>query len=123
MKINLIELEHQKEAIQAILDNMPEVVSCDNVYTNPILNVAFDNVQQVYDEKKFIDIKMETGTGKTYVYTRAMYELNQKYGIFKFIIIVPSKAIKEGTKNFIESDYAKQHFSQFFHKYFYGREL
>ena len=56
---------------------------------------------------------METGTGKTYVYTRMMYELHKR-GIFKFVIVVPSPSIKEGTKNFIESDYAKQHFSQFY---------
>ena len=117
MKINLVELEHQKEAINAILDNIPEVIEekYNNIYSNPLLNIKFDNEQKVYDEKKFIDIKMETGTGKTYVYTRTMYELNREYGFFKFIIIVPSRAIKEGTKNFIESDYANQHFSKFFH--------
>jgi len=57
---------------------------------------------------------METGTGKTYVGVRAMYELHQKYGLFKFIIVVPSPAIKEGWKNFIIADYAKQHFSQYY---------
>ena len=114
MKINLLELEHQKEAITAIKENIPEVKVDDNVYANPLLNIDFDNEQLVYDDKKFIDIKMETGTGKTYVYTRTMYELNQELGLFKFIIVVPNLAIKEGTKNFIESDYAKQHFSRFF---------
>ena len=43
-----------------------------------------------------------------------MYELHQKYGLFKFVIVVPSPAIKAGTMNFIESDYAKRHFSQFY---------
>ena len=41
-------------------------------------------------------IEMETGTGKTYTYIRTMYELNKKYGWSKFIIIVPSIAIREG---------------------------
>ncbi|MGG6379161.1 type III restriction-modification system endonuclease [Vibrio cholerae] len=41
-------------------------------------------------------IEMETGTGKTYVYLRSVFELNQKYGLTKFIIVVPSVAIKEG---------------------------
>lgn len=41
-------------------------------------------------------IEMETGTGKTYVYLRSVFELNQKYGLSKFIIVVPSVAIKEG---------------------------
>lgn len=41
-------------------------------------------------------IEMETGTGKTYVYLRSIYELNQKYGFTKFVIVVPSVAIREG---------------------------
>ncbi|MDO8869624.1 MAG: DEAD/DEAH box helicase family protein [Methanobacteriaceae archaeon] len=42
------------------------------------------------------DIEMETGTGKTYVYLKSVFELNKKYGFTKFIIVVPSIAIKEG---------------------------
>ena len=41
-------------------------------------------------------VEMETGTGKTYVYLRTLFELNQRYGFTKFIIVVPSVAIKEG---------------------------
>lgn len=41
-------------------------------------------------------VEMETGTGKTYVYTRSILELNKKYGFSKFIIVVPSVAIREG---------------------------
>ncbi|MEZ9124848.1 type III restriction-modification system endonuclease [Vibrio cyclitrophicus] len=41
-------------------------------------------------------VEMETGTGKTYVYLRSAFELNQRYGLTKFIIVVPSVAIKEG---------------------------
>ena len=41
-------------------------------------------------------VEMETGTGKTYVYLRTMFELNRRYGFTKFIIVVPSIAIKEG---------------------------
>lgn len=41
-------------------------------------------------------IEMETGTGKTYVYIRTIYELNRRYGIAKFVIVVPSVAIREG---------------------------
>ena len=39
---------------------------------------------------------METGTGKTYVYTKTIFELNRKYGFTKFVIVVPSVAIREG---------------------------
>ena len=42
------------------------------------------------------DVEMETGTGKTYVYLRTIFELNKAYGFTKFIIVVPSIAIKEG---------------------------
>lgn len=41
-------------------------------------------------------IEMETGTGKTYVYTRTIFELNRRFGFTKFVIVVPSVAIKEG---------------------------
>ncbi len=41
-------------------------------------------------------VEMETGTGKTYVYLRTIFELNKRYGFTKFIIVVPSIAIKEG---------------------------
>ncbi len=47
------------------------------------------------DGKNFT-VEMETGTGKTYVYLRSIFELNKKYGFSKFIIVVPSVAIKEG---------------------------
>ena len=47
-------------------------------------------------------VEMETGTGKTYVYLRSIYELYQAYGMTKFIIVVPSLAIKEGVKKSIE---------------------
>ncbi len=43
-----------------------------------------------------LDIEMETGTGKTYVYIKTMFELNKQYGWSKFIIVVPSIAIREG---------------------------
>ncbi|HSH64885.1 MAG TPA: DEAD/DEAH box helicase family protein [Bacteroidia bacterium] len=53
-------------------------------------------------------VEMETGTGKTYVYLRTVFELSQKYGFKKFIIVVPSVAIREGTNKNIEI--TKEHF-------------
>lgn len=109
MKIQLEELKHQKDAIQAINNSFPGVdenskdPDANYVYANPILRGAGN-------EKTYIDIKMETGTGKTFVYTQMMYEMH-KQGIFKFVIVVPTPSIKEGTKNFITSDYARQYFS------------
>lgn len=61
-----------------------------------------------------LDIEMETGTGKTYIYTKTMYELNQKYGWSKFIIVVPSIAIREGVKKSLEM--TEDHFMEHYNK-------
>ncbi|PKV75887.1 type III restriction-modification system endonuclease [Pontibacter ramchanderi] len=53
-------------------------------------------------------VEMETGTGKTYVYLRTIFELNKTYGFTKFIIVVPSIAIKEGTNKSLQI--TKEHF-------------
>jgi type III restriction enzyme len=53
-------------------------------------------------------VEMETGTGKTYVYLRTIFELNKRYGFTKFVIVVPSIAIKEGVYHTIET--ATEHF-------------
>ncbi|MBU1059062.1 MAG: DEAD/DEAH box helicase family protein [Proteobacteria bacterium] len=58
------------------------------------LNSGLKQVKQL--GSKDFTIEMETGTGKTYVYLRTIFELNKKYGFTKFIIVVPSLAIKEG---------------------------
>lgn len=52
--------------------------------------------KNIYKDNYNFDIEMETGTGKTYVFLRTIFELNAKYGFTKFIIVVPSIAIKEG---------------------------
>lgn len=113
MKILLEELPHQLKALQAIddafcgLDKESNDPNENYIYANPLIKYrGSDNAN--------IDIKMETGTGKTYVGVRTMYNLHQKYGLFKFIVVVPSPAIKEGWRNFIEADYAKQHFAQYY---------
>ena len=61
-----------------------------------------------------LDIEMETGTGKTYVYIKTMFELNKQYGWSKFIIVVPSIAIREGVaKSF---NMLEEHFMQHYGK-------
>ena len=62
-----------------------------------------------------LDVEMETGTGKTYCYIKTMFEMNRRYGWSKFIVVVPSIAIREGVhksfeitaEHFLE-DYAKR---------------
>ena len=57
-------------------------------------------------------VEMETGTGKTYVYLRTIAELNKKYGFRKFVIVVPSVAIREGVMSSL--DLVKEHFKDLF---------
>ena len=54
-------------------------------------------------------VEMETGTGKTYVYLRTIFELNARYGLTKFVIAVPSVAIREGVLASLRS--TSEHFS------------
>lgn len=49
-----------------------------------------------------LSLEMETGTGKTYTFIRTMYELNKQYGFKKFVVVVPSVAIREGTMKNLE---------------------
>lgn len=58
-----------------------------------------------------LDVKMETGTGKTYVYTRTMFELHKRCGLNKFIIAVPTLPIKAGTASFLDDPEVMRHFS------------
>jgi type III restriction enzyme len=84
----------------------------DGVHANELViskNKILENLQHIQKQNGIdiveklhelnFSVEMETGTGKTYVYLRTIYELNKKYGFKKFIIVVPSIAIREGTKN------------------------
>ena len=59
-----------------------------------------------------LDVEMETGTGKTYVYIKTMFELYQNYGWGKFIVVVPSIAIREGVKKSFEI--TQEHFMELY---------
>lgn len=59
-----------------------------------------------------LDVEMETGTGKTYVYIKTMFELHKAYGWSKFIVVVPSIAIREGVKKSFEM--LEDHFMQIY---------
>ena len=79
-----------------------------------------ENVQKIQErndiqmsknlQNKNFTIEMETGTGKTYVYTKTILELNKRYGFTKFIIVVPSIAIKEGVNSSLNA--TKEHFME-----------
>ncbi len=61
-----------------------------------------------------LDIEMETGTGKTYVYIKTMFELNKRYGWSKFIVVVPSIAIREGVFKSFKT--LEDHFMEYYGK-------
>lgn len=61
-----------------------------------------------------LDIEMETGTGKTYCYIKTMFEMNLRFGWSKFIVVVPSIAIREGVKKSLEI--TAEHFQEEYHK-------
>ena len=124
-------LEHQVKGYTAIADALHDETFEGNnfYYENPSLildrEILRETVKTVQKNNKVhseyilqnsiedylnLDIKMETGTGKTYVYAAAMYELHKRYKVNKFIIVVPSLAIKAGTKQFIEDPYTQRHF-------------
>ncbi len=124
------ELTHQQKAVDAlvsVLDGMgitkphlayenPSFDRKDTLLIHNILEIQ-KNIRSDYrgcrDEGEYLnlDVKMETGTGKTYVYTQTIYEMHKRYGFNKFIIAVPSLPIKAGTKQFISDSYVKHHFS------------
>lgn len=72
------------------------------------LSTSLFGQQDVYDFPNF-SVEMETGTGKTYVYLRTIFELAQTYGLKKFIIVVPSVAIREGVTSSLRI--MREHFS------------
>lgn len=61
-----------------------------------------------------LDVEMETGTGKTYVYIKTMFELNKLYGWSKFIVVVPSIAIREGVQKSFQT--MQDHFMEWYGK-------
>lgn len=125
-------LNHQSHAVDstiAVFENISLVqpTEADKNYINPAFDFLSDwaypqNLRAVQesngiDEKikrnsNIIDIMMETGTGKTYTYTKTIFELNKNYGIFKFIVVVPTLSIKAGTIDFLKSDSSREHFKE-----------
>lgn len=70
-----------------------------------------NDIQMARDlQKRNFTIEMETGTGKTYVYIKTILELNKRYGLTKFIIVVPSVAIKEGVLSTLKA--TEEHFKE-----------
>ena len=98
-KIDFTDLDQLTENIQQIQKrNSPKILTEDEIQSNG-WNFS---------------IEMETGTGKTYVYLRTIYELNKLYGFKKFVIVVPSIAIREGVLKNLEI--TEEHFQSLYDK-------
>lgn len=115
-------------------DEFGEAIDLDDDigYKNEMLELSDDqllkNIQRIQNESNIkqsaslvkdlgrcsLDIEMETGTGKTYVYIKTMFELNKRYGWSKFIVVVPSIAIREGVKKSFEitADHFMEHYGK-----------
>lgn len=85
---------------KSLVENIREIQMGQDL--NPIENIVGDGLN--------FTIEMETGTGKTYTYIKTMYELNKLYGWSKFIIVVPSIAIREGVVKSL--DIMQEHFAE-----------
>ena len=132
MKIKYKELGFQKQAIQSVINlfNGQDKEAYTTSYENDDIQMSFipneislnyinipnekilENMQRVQKQNMLqttnntqnntFCIEMETGTGKTYTYTKTIFELNKKYGFKKFIIVVPSIAIKQGVLSLLK---------------------
>ncbi len=100
-KNELVELSDDQ-----LLHNIQKLQSENNIKPSPALIKDLGRVS--------LDIEMETGTGKTYVYIKTMFELNKHYGWSKFIVVVPSIAIREGVKKSFEI--TADHFMEYYGK-------
>ena len=87
---------------EELLNNMHEIQRKNNLPLTDDIEDENGALHLSFSEE------METGTGKTYVYTKTIFELNKRYGFTKFIIVVPSVAIREGVYKSLEV--TKEHF-------------
>jgi len=90
-----------------LLDNIKQVQRSQNMPVDDAL--AKTKVSRIN-----LDVEMETGTGKTYCYIKSIFELNRRYGWSKFIIVVPSIAIREGVAKSLEI--TAEHFLETYQK-------
>lgn len=100
-KNELVELSDEQ-----LLQNIRDIQSENNIKLSDSLVKGLGRCS--------LDIEMETGTGKTYVYIKTMFELNKRYGWSKFIVVVPSVAIREGVKKSFEitADHFMEHYGK-----------
>lgn len=116
--------QEQAEFMKEFMKKPTELLEYQVIGNNIILDdeTLLRNVRAIQDRNDLprstqlngmnFSVEMETGTGKTYVYLRTIFDLNKKYGFKKFVIVVPSIAIKEGVKKSIEI--TRDHFRELY---------
>ncbi|AAP96456.1 DEAD/DEAH box helicase [[Haemophilus] ducreyi] len=139
MQLKFEELTHQQQAIEAVIAlfkgelNKTTEFSLNNLGSQPIManqlalpleevEKNLNAVQEKFHQKTtalsdhglHFSVEMETGTGKTYVYLHTIFELNKQYGWQKFVIVVPSVAIREGVQQTVRT--TAEHFTNLFDK-------
>lgn len=125
-------LNHQTQAVNstiAVFEHLETIkpIGADKNCLNPILEhkTGFKYIENIIKiqgqncigeirngQSNIIDIMMETGTGKTYTYAKTIFELNKHYGIYKFVVVVPTLSIKAGTIDFLKSESSREHFKE-----------
>lgn len=135
LKIKFDRLDYQELAVNSISDIFKNIAfkANDNKKSNPsfdleaLKSILVNNITKVREVNKVdigdisikdelvIDTLMETGTGKTFTFLESIYRLNRDYKLCKFIILVPSNPIRQGTikninitKEFFTKEYGKQ---------------
>ena len=95
-----------------VLDEETLLKNIHHIQTESNIHLSNDVVKKLGHCQ--LDVEMETGTGKTYVYIKTLFELNKRYGWTKFIVVVPSVAIREGVKK--SFDITADHFMETYGK-------
>ncbi|MCQ2899647.1 type III restriction-modification system endonuclease [Helicobacter pylori] len=143
MKIKFKRLDYQEKCLNQILgvfkgiyfeepENDAQRIANPVFETEALKNVLLENIEDLRSEQKITqgsvgiekslncDILMETGTGKTFCFLECVYALHKNYHLSKFIVLVPSNAIKLGvlksveiTREFFKSEYSNTHLESY----------
>lgn len=99
-----------------LLENLRNIQLRNGIRPDECLEYIEETIPTIEGERRVrfpnFSVEMETGTGKTYVYLRTALELNQRYGMRKFIVVVPSVAIREGVLKTLQM--TERHFREFY---------
>ncbi len=116
---NIENIEKLKSKNEGYIHGFSNTLTLSNKQINENLKIIqqrnfIDSLENIKSQGKNFSIEMETGTGKTYIYLRTIFELHKQYKFRKFIIVVPSIAIREGVIKSL--DIMQSHFKELYNK-------